>query len=281
MTDSIRDYLDSITQEAKRRTERTESERLLRDFFRKGIDADILRKVFARFLSPEEIERIITDEMSKMSNQDEPLCTREEALQVALRKVNQGCCVQYVSNGLKEWLGIEIRPDELDAELSEQPGLLSSYQRLRNTWYNIRYMEPESINPIQIQEKYGFNWKYQECILEPCENNNQGAELAQTDKAQVLSEKIIEQIEGPMIRWPPQAKRGRSDPTSLQCLFFILSAVDIVSSTQLHIQVPMRPVIPHKWLLPIYHLTDEPCSILVALMLYHIDLTAYYSDIDF
>ena len=197
MTDSIRDYLDSITQETKQRTERMESERLLRDFFRKGIDADILRKVSAQFLSHNEIERIIAEEQSKMSNQDKPLCTHEEALQVALRKVNQGCCVQYVSDGLKEWLGIEINPDELDAELSEQPGLLSSYQRLRNAWYNIRHVEPDSITPLQIQEKYGFDWKYQEYILGPCEDDEQDStpapELAPTDEVQDLSEKIIEQ----------------------------------------------------------------------------------------
>ena len=194
MTDSIRDYLDSITQEAKRRTERTESERLLRDFFRKGIDADIFRKVFAQFLSNEEIERIITDEMSKMSVEEKPLRTREEALQLALRKVNQGCCVQYVSDGLKEWLGIEISPDELDAELSEQPGLLSSYQRLKNAWYNIRHVEPDDTNPFLIQQKYGFDWPYQEYILEPdVEDNEQDVKPAQTDEVQTLSEKYIEQ----------------------------------------------------------------------------------------
>ena len=188
--------MNDIIQEVKRRTERTESERLLRDFFRKGIDTDVLHKTFAQFLSHEEIEKIIADEQSKTSN-NEPLCTHEEALQIALRKINQGCCVQYVSDGLKEWLGIEISPDELDAELSEQPGLLSSYQRLRNAWYNIRHVEPDSINPLQIQEKYGFDWKYQEYILGPCEDDEQDStpapELAPTDEVQDLSEKIIEQ----------------------------------------------------------------------------------------
>ena len=197
MTDSIRDYLDSITQEAKRRTERTESERLLRDFFRKGIDADVLHKTFAQFLSHEEIGKIITDEMSRINDEAKQLCTRKKALQIALRKVNQGCCLQYVSDGLKEWLGIEISPDELDTELSEQPGLLSSYQRLRNAWHNIRHVEPDSINPLQIQEKYGFDWKYQEYILGPCEDDEQDStpapELAPTDEVQDLSEKIIEQ----------------------------------------------------------------------------------------
>ena len=197
MTDSIRDYLDSITQETKQRTERMESERLLRDLFQKGIDVDALHKIFAQFLSHEEIEKIITYEMSRINDEAKQLCTREKALQIALRKVNQGCCLQYVSDGLKEWLGIEINPDELDTELSELPGLLSSYQRLRNAWHNIRHVEPDSINPLQIQEKYGFDWKYQEYILGPCEDDEQDStpapELAPTDEVQNLSEKIIEQ----------------------------------------------------------------------------------------
>ena len=192
MNDSIREYLDSITQEAKQHTEHTESERLLREFFRKGIDIKVLRKISVQFLSHDEIERIITEEQSKMSNQDEPLCTREEALQIALRKINQGCCVQYVSDGLKEWLGIVINPAELDAELSDHPDLLPSYQRLKNAWHNIRYVEPESITPLQIQEKYGFDWRYQEYVLDPCEDNEQDIKSAPTDEVQALSEKIID-----------------------------------------------------------------------------------------
>ena len=197
MTDSIRDYLDSITQETKQRTERMESERLLRDLFQKGIDVDALHKIFAQFLSHEEIEKIITYEMSRINDEAKQLCTREKALQIALRKVNQGCCLQYVSDGLKEWPGIEINPDELDTELSELPGLLSSYQRLRNAWHNIRHVEPDSINPLQIQEKYGFDWKYQEYVLGSCEDDEQdstqAAELAPTAEVRALSEKIIEQ----------------------------------------------------------------------------------------
>ena len=193
MNEMIQEYLNSITQE----TERTESERLLRDLFQKGIDVDALHKIFAQFLSHEEIEKIITDEMSRINDEAKQLCTHEEALQLALCKVNQGCCLQYVSDGLKEWLGIEINPAELDTELSELPGLLSSYQRLRNAWHNIRYVEPESITSLQIQEKYGFDWKYQEYILEPCEGNEQdgdsAAEPVQTDEVQDLSKKIIEQ----------------------------------------------------------------------------------------
>ena len=190
MNDIIKEYIESI----KTDIQRTEAERLLRSLFKEGLDIDVLRKTFSQFLSHEELEIIIADEVSKMN--EKPLCTREEALQIALRKINQGCCVQYVSDGLKEWLGIEISPDELDAELSNHPDLLPSYQRLRNAWHNIRYVEPESITPLQIQEKYGFDWKYQEYILGSCEDNEQDgestAESTQTDEVQTLSKQIID-----------------------------------------------------------------------------------------
>ena len=138
-----------------------------------------------------------TEEQFNRNNQNEPLCAHEEALQIALRKINQGCCVQYVSDGLKEWLGVDISPDELDTELSEQPDLLPSYQRLRNAWHNIRHVEPDSIAPFQIQEKYGFDWKFQEYILEPCEDvdkqdSDSAAELAPPDEVQTLSKQIID-----------------------------------------------------------------------------------------
>ena len=97
---------------------------------------------------------------------EKPLCTREEALQVALRKVNRGCCLQYVSDGLKEWLGIEITPEDLDTKLANHPDLLPSNQRLRNAWYNIRHVEPENMTRFEIQKKYGFDCKYQDLILE-------------------------------------------------------------------------------------------------------------------
>ena len=189
MNDIIKEYIESI----KTDIQRTEAERLLRSLFKEGLDIDVLRKTFSQFLSHEELEIIIAEEQSKMSSQGEPLCTHEEAIQIALSKINQGCCLQYVSDGLKEWLGIEINPDELDTELSELPGLLSSYQRLKNAWYNIRHVEPDDTNPFLIQKKYGFDWRYQEYILEPDEEDKSTAEPVQTDEVQDLSKKIIEQ----------------------------------------------------------------------------------------
>ena len=176
--------------------------RVLRSLFaNKNICIDMVKKAATAFFPQNEIDNII----EKIQNEIEeskatteiPLCTREKALQIALHKVNQGYCLQYVSDGLKEWLGIEINPAELDTELSELPGLLSSYQQLRNAWHNIRHVEPDSITPFQIQEKYGFDWRYQEYVLDPCEDNEQDAdstaEPAQTNEVQTLAKRIIEQ----------------------------------------------------------------------------------------
>lgn len=167
MNDVIEEYIESI----KTDIQRAEAERLLRSLFKEGLDIDVLQKTFSQFLSHEELEGIIADETSKMN--EKPLYTRDEALKIALRKVNQGCCLQYISNGLKEWLSIEIMPEDLDTELANHPDLLPSNQRLRNAWYNIRHVEPENITRFEIQKKYGFDCKYQDLVLESDRGNKE------------------------------------------------------------------------------------------------------------
>lgn len=167
MNDVINEYIESI----KTDIQRTEAERLLRSLFKEGLEVDVLRKTFSQFLSHEELEVIIADEASKMN--EKPFCTREEALQLALRKVNQGCCFKYVSDGLKEWLNIEITPEDLDTEFANHPDLLPPNQRLRNAWYNIRHIEPDNMTRFQIQQKYGFDWKYQDLIFESDSDNKE------------------------------------------------------------------------------------------------------------
>ena len=175
----------------------------LRILLENGIDIDIIKKSAAIYFHPDEIDGIIEKiqneiKESKINSIEEPpICTREEALQLAIRKVNQGCCLQYVSGGLKEWLGIEITPDDLDTELANHPDLLPPNQRLRNAWYNIRHAEPEDTNPFLIQKKYGFDWQYQERILGPREDvdkqdSDSATEPAPTDEVQTLSKQIID-----------------------------------------------------------------------------------------
>ena len=151
----------------------------LRILLENGIGVDIIKKSAAIYFHPDEIDDIIEKiqneiKESKINSIEEPpICTREEALQLALRKINQGCCLQYVSDGLREWLGIDITPEDLDAELSTQPDLSPPNQRLRNAWYNIRYVEPDSMTRFEIQKKYGFDCKYQDLVLESDRGNKE------------------------------------------------------------------------------------------------------------
>ena len=151
----------------------------LRILLENGIDIDIIKKSAAIYFHPDEIDGIIEKiqneiKESKINSIEEPhICPREEALQLALRKINQGCCIQYVSDGLKEWLGVEITPEELDTELATHPDLLPSNQRLRNAWHNIRHVEPENTTRFQIQQKYGLDCKYQDMILESARDTDE------------------------------------------------------------------------------------------------------------
>lgn len=151
----------------------------LRILLENGIDIDIIKKSAAIYFHPDEIDGIIKKIQNEIreskinSTEEVPICTREKALQLALRKINQGCCLQYVSDGLREWLGIDITPEDLDAELSTQPDLLPPNQRLRNAWYNIRHVEPDNMARFQIQQKYGFDWKYQDLIFESDSDNKE------------------------------------------------------------------------------------------------------------
>lgn len=165
----------------------------LRILLENGIDIDIIKKSAAIYFHPDEIDDIIEKiqneiKGSKINGKEKmlpekgaPLCTREEALQVALRKINQGCCLQYVSSGLKEWLGIEISPDELDTEISTHPDLLPSNQRLRNAWYNIRHVEPDDTTRFQIQQKYGFSCTYQDMIFGSDNDSGERPQYAVSD----------------------------------------------------------------------------------------------------
>ena len=175
----------------------------LRILLENGIDIDIIKKSAAIYFHPDEIDGIIEKIQNEIkgskinSIEEPPICTREEVLQLAIRKVNRGCCLQYVSDGLKEWLGIEITPEDLDTKLANHPDLLPSNQRLRNAWYNIRHAEPEDTNPFLIQKKYGFDWQYQERILGPREDvdkqdSDSATEPAPTDEVQTLSKQIID-----------------------------------------------------------------------------------------
>lgn len=91
--------------------------------------------------------------------------SQKELLQFAMQKLNEGCCLQHISDGFQEWLGIIISPEELDAELADHPGRLSDHECVKNAWRGIFSIMEDKDKPdlsaAQIQEKYGFDPKYQ------------------------------------------------------------------------------------------------------------------------
>ncbi len=188
MREIIRDYVESSDkwQAYIRELKYKDGIRVLWALLKnENISADMVRKAAAVFFPSDEIDGIIEIIQNKikesevngkdkiLSTEEAPICTREEALQIALHKVNQGCCFKYVSDGLKEWLNIEITPEDLDTEFANHPDLLPPNQRLRNAWYNIRHIEPDNMTRFQIQQKYGFDWKYQDLIFESDSDNKE------------------------------------------------------------------------------------------------------------
>lgn len=91
--------------------------------------------------------------------------SQEEALLFALQKLNEGCCPRHISDGFQEWLGIIISPEELVTKFADHPGLLSEHERIKNAWRGIFSIIEDKSKPdlsvAQIQEKYGFDPKYQ------------------------------------------------------------------------------------------------------------------------
>lgn len=54
------------------------------------------------------------------------------AISKAIEHLNQGCTVNYVTDGLKEWYGITTDPGELKNLLLQSKGLLPEEERKTN-----------------------------------------------------------------------------------------------------------------------------------------------------
>lgn len=105
-----------------------------------------------------------------------PSFSKEDILKVALYKINQGCCCQYVSDGIKEWYGVDISPAALSDALDHRSGLLPALERERNAWEHILHDETDNLTNIDrfyLQRKYGYDWKYMDAIFESYNNGRQ------------------------------------------------------------------------------------------------------------
>lgn len=97
-----------------------------------------------------------------------PALTRGDILNIAIYKINQGCCAQYVCDGLAEWYGVDISPEVLSEELEHRVGLLPAPERERNAWEHILHDETDNLTNIDrfyLQRKYGFDWRYMDAMF--------------------------------------------------------------------------------------------------------------------
>ena len=83
---------------------------------------------------------------------------RVAAIRKAIEHLNQGCTVNYVVDGLREWYGITIDTDELKKILLQSKDLLPEDERYKNADKNILTVEipddKQRIDLAYLQHKY-------------------------------------------------------------------------------------------------------------------------------
>lgn len=111
---------------------------------------------------------------------------RNEILKLALDKINQGCCYQYVSAGLREWHNFDISPGDLEDELSKNPGMLPADVREHNSWEHIFHDDTNDLETIDLTylgKKYGYSWRYLDSIISAyCDGRKCGRETARVQE---------------------------------------------------------------------------------------------------
>ena len=89
---------------------------------------------------------------------------RVSAIKKAVERLNQGCTVNYVVDGLREWYGITIDTDELKKILLQSKDLLPEEERKKNIDKNLLTIErPEDgqkIDLAYLQHKYKKGYSY-------------------------------------------------------------------------------------------------------------------------
>ena len=83
---------------------------------------------------------------------------RFAAIRKAIEHLNQGCTVNYVADGLREWYGMTMNPDELKELLLQSKDLLPEEERKGNIDKNLLFLERpvdgKRIDLAYLQHKY-------------------------------------------------------------------------------------------------------------------------------
>lgn len=109
-----------------------------------------------------DIENIVNKFKSDLQELD--YGNRVAAIKKAVEHLNQGCTVNYVIDGLREWYGITMDPGELKNLLLQSEGLLPEEERKGNIDKNLLTIErPEDgkkIDLAYLQHKYKKGYPY-------------------------------------------------------------------------------------------------------------------------
>lgn len=106
---------------------------------------------------------------------------RVAAIRKAIEHLNQGCTVNYVVNGFREWYGITIDTDELKKILLQSKDLLPEEERKKNIDKNLLSLErPEDgkkIDLAYLQHKYKKGYPYIDDLYRKNIFNYSGSDL--------------------------------------------------------------------------------------------------------
>ena len=109
-----------------------------------------------------DIENIVNTFKSNLQELD--YGNRVAAIKKAIEHLNQGCTVNYVVDGLREWYGITMDPDELKNLLLQSKDLLPEEERKKNVEKSLLTIErPEDgkkIDLAYLQHKYKKGYPY-------------------------------------------------------------------------------------------------------------------------
>ena len=109
-----------------------------------------------------DIENIVNKFKSDLQELD--YGNRVAAISKAIEHLNQGCTVNYVADGLREWYGITMDPGELKKLLLQSKDLLPDEERKKNIDKNLLTIERpddgKKIDLAYLQHKYKLGYHY-------------------------------------------------------------------------------------------------------------------------